>query len=240
MSRFGVLKDKAPALLLVSMQTTSTVQTLRDYQLLARVAHSDGDEHAARQAQAAFYNRHVRYLYAALCKPKRLLELAGETPEDLVQDTFARAFERAHTYQALESADADRERRRTRAWLGRIAHCLLADRLRGERTLPDSPYLESLGSDAVDDVASESPALGRVRLALSEMSERERDVLRVTALYYRAGHDTQRLPNRASDELAKRWQTTNQNIRAIRSRALKKLRALVGAPERESMSLEEA
>jgi DNA-directed RNA polymerase sigma subunit (sigma70/sigma32) len=57
---------------------------------------------------------------------------------------------------------------------------------------------------------------------LDELSEREQDVLRVTALYQRAG-DHQRLPNAISAELALRWETTNENIRAIRSRALKKL-----------------
>jgi DNA-directed RNA polymerase sigma subunit (sigma70/sigma32) len=44
-------------------------------------------------------------------------------------------------------------------------------------------------------------------------------------LYFRAGEEHQRLPNEVSAELARRWDTTSENVRAIRSRALKKLRS---------------
>lgn len=203
---------------------------LSDAELLARVAQGASDPARARGAQAEFYARHVRYLYGSLRKRRQLLELAAESPEDLVQETFQRAFERAHTFRSLPGLAADHERQRTRAWLGRIAHSLLADQLRGELATADSPYLERIGVEVEESVATTSPALERVRQALASMSEREQDVLRVTALYYRVGHESQRLPNRVSEELAQRWQTTNENIRAIRSRALKRLKALVTEP----------
>jgi hypothetical protein len=44
------------------------------------------------------------------------------------------------------------------------------------------------------------------------------------ALYFRPGEEHQRLPNEVSAELAKRWETTSENVRAIRSRATKKLK----------------
>ena len=154
---------------------------------MARVAQSDGAPTRAREAQAEFYTRHVRYLYGAVQKRRQLLELAGESPEDLVQETFQRAFERAHTFRSLPGLEADHDRRRTRAWLGRIAHSLLADKLRGDLAAADSPYLERLAVEAEESVAAPSPALERVRRALASMSEREQDVLCVTALYYRVG-----------------------------------------------------
>jgi len=203
-----------------------------DAELLASVARGGRDPRRSRDAQAHFYERHVRYLYGALRKRRQLLELAGESPEDLVQETFQRAFDRAHTFRAAPELDAERQRQRTRAWLGRVAHSLLVDKLRDEPARADSPYLERLGvEDDIEDAEAVAPALERVVQALGSMSEREQDVLRVTALYYKAGHDSQRLPNRVSEELAERWQTTNDNIRAIRSRALKRLKALVMAPE---------
>ena len=52
----------------------------------------------------------------------------------------------------------------------------------------------------------------------------ERDVLQVTALYKRAGEEHGRLPNAVAQDLSKRWGTTNDNIRAIRVRAMKKLK----------------
>ena len=201
-----------------------------DAELLASVARGDRDPARSRDAQAQFYERHVRYLYGALRKRRQLLELAGESAEDLVQETFQRAFDRAHTFHAAPELDAERQRQRTRAWLGRVAHSLLVDKLRDEPARADSPYLEQLGVEDDAEPAAVTPALERVVQALGSMSEREQDVLRVTALYYKAGHDSQRLPNRVSEELAERWQTTNDNIRAIRSRALKRLKALVMAP----------
>ncbi len=202
-----------------------------DAELLARVARRDVEPAAARAAQAALYERHVRYLYGVLLRQRRkLLDLAAVSAEDLVQDTFHRAFERAHTFKADDLADADQARRRTRAWLGRIAHHLLCDALDRRREVSASNWLDRVSCDAIDEPAAESPELARVRAALSALPEREQDVLRVTALYHRAGGDAQRLPNAVSQELAERWDTNSDNIRAIRSRAMKKLRSLLEVP----------
>jgi RNA polymerase sigma factor (sigma-70 family) len=171
----------------------------------------------------------VRYLYGVLRRHEhKLLESAGISAEDLVQETFHRAFERAHTFSAEGIDDADHVRRRARAWLGRIAQNLLCDHLRSTREVSASPYLERLSCDEIERPAPPSPELAVVIDGLGELSEREQDVLRVTALYLRAG-DHQRLPNAVSAELAARWGTTSENIRAIRSRAMKKLRSFITA-----------
>jgi RNA polymerase sigma factor (sigma-70 family) len=169
----------------------------------------------------------VRYLYAVLLRQKsKLLSIAGMNAEDLVQDTFHRAFGRAGTFDAAGIDDPERMRRRARAWLGRIAHNLLADALNRVREVSATPYLERVSCDEIDAAAPESADLQRMRDALAQLSDRERDVLTVSALYFQAG-EHQRLPNAVSQELALRWDTTNENIRAIRSRAMKKVRMLV-------------
>ena len=196
-----------------------------DAELLARVASADAG--VAHRAQAELYARHVRYLYGAVQRHRHnLLRVAGVSAEDLVQETFHRAFERAHTFQRGDVSDDDHLRRRTRAWLGRIAQNLLADYIQRVREVSASPYLERLSCDGIDDAPSSSPELQLVCDGLGALSERERDVLRVTALYLRAG-EHQRLPNAVSAELAQRWGTNSENIRAIRSRALKKLKAFI-------------
>ncbi len=198
-----------------------------DAQLLAVIAQRTTDPSARSRAQAVFYSRHVRYLYGVLQRDAyKLLRVAGVGPEDLVQETFHRAFERARTFEAGDITDAEHLRRRTRAWLGRIALNLLADYLRNVREVSATPYLERLSCDEIERPAPPSHELSSICDALDRLSEREQDVLRVTALYQRAG-DHQRLPNAVSAELAARWGTTNENIRAIRSRALKKLKELV-------------
>jgi RNA polymerase sigma factor (sigma-70 family) len=200
-----------------------------DAELLERVAAREGHPRAARDAEAALYARHVRYLYGALAaRQSRLLAIAGLSAEDLVQETFHRAFERAHTFTTEGVIDPEHLRRRTRAWLGRIAQNLLADRLERVREVSSTPYVERVSCEAIDEPPPSSPELRLVRDALAELSDREQDVLRVTALYLRAG-DHQRLPNAVAAELADRWATTSENVRAIRSRAMKKLRQLLTA-----------
>jgi RNA polymerase sigma factor (sigma-70 family) len=206
-------------------RVTAASGPLSDAELLARVGRRGQDGQLARKAEAEFYDRHARYLYCVLVqRVRRPLALSGREVEDLVQETFYRAFARAETFTAGDANDADSERRRSRAWLGRIAERLLADWLAGVREVSASPYLDTLAEPDVGPSSSRSPKLQLLREALDSLSERERDVLRASALYFRAGEDHQRLPNEASAELARRWQTTSENIRAIRSRATKKLK----------------
>lgn len=193
-----------------------------DAELLASIA-SRSSHLESNQAQAMFYSRHVRYLYGVLVRRQsKLLSLAGVSAEDLVQETFHRAFERAHTFKPDDTLDAELGRRRTRAWLGRVAQNLLADQLVRFREVSASPYLDRVSSEGLDESPTLSREVDLVSEGLDALTEREQDVLRVTALYQRAG-DHQRLPNAISAELAARWGTSNENIRAIRFRAMKKL-----------------
>ncbi|HSC89350.1 MAG TPA: sigma-70 family RNA polymerase sigma factor [Polyangiaceae bacterium] len=179
---------------------------------------------AARLAQEQLYARHVRYLYAVVQKRCRGFGLSSDESEDLVHDTFARAFAHAKSYRASLETDAELERRWTRAWLGQIARNLLLDCLEGRQALASPEELELLSVPAEElPPESDTPRLRALRAALGSLSEREQDVLRVSALYQRRGEAHQRLPNDVSEELARRWETTNDNIRAIRSRAMKKL-----------------
>ncbi len=204
---------------------TKVASRITDAELLGRVSRRAEDARAARSAEAELYERHARYLYGVLLgRVRRPLALSGREVEDLVQETFFRAFARARTFTAGEATDEDSERRRTRAWLGRIAQRLLADWLADAREVSASPYLETLAEPESAPPSSRSPQLRLMREALDTLSERERDVLRVAALYFRPGEAHQRLPNEVAAELARRWETTGDNVRAIRSRATKKLR----------------
>ena len=203
----------------------AVVDYVSDAELLERVAERATDATTARAAEAEFYDRHARYLYSVLLqRVRRPLALSGREVEDLVQETFFRAFARAETYSSGDAWDRDSQRRRSRAWLGRIAERLLADWLANAREFAASPYLDTLAEPEPGPPSSPSPKLRLLREALDTLNERERDVLRVAALYFRPGEEYQRLPNEVSAELARRWQTTNENIRAIRSRATKKLK----------------
>ena len=205
--------------------SSPVVDHVSDAELLERVSRKASNAGAARAAEAEFYARHARYLYGVLVqRVRRPLSLSGREVEDLVQETFFRAFARAGTYSGGDAWDEESQRRRSRAWLGRIAQRLLADWLADAREVSASPYIDTLVEPEPAPPSSRSPRLRLLREALETLNERERDVLRVAALYFRPGEEHQRLPNEVSAELARRWQTSNENLRAIRSRATKKLK----------------
>ncbi len=182
---------------------------------------------SARAEQTEFYRRHVGYLYAVLKRQcAGALARSQQEVEDLVQDTFRRAFERAETFHSDGVTGAEHERQRSRAWLGRIAKHLLSDALSRQRELSTlAEWVEAVAESP--EAAQPSPLLRLVEEAIQALPEREQDVLRVFGLYYRAGEVNQRLPNAVSAELAARWNTTPDHIRVIRSRALTKVRAHV-------------
>ena len=197
-----------------------------DSELLLRISRGDEQPAQARAAQTQFYERHVRYLYGVLSRQRSsVYAMAQMTAEDLVHETFRRVFEKAHSYAAEPDLEAKRGECRTRAWMGRIAQRLLLDALERNQEVSATPYVESLGAPSDDDAPpSSSPLLRLVREGLASLSEREQDVLTITAMYQRAGEEHQRLPNEVAQQLATRWATNSDNVRAIRSRALKKLR----------------
>ncbi len=193
---------------------------------------------AVRTAQQELYARHAGYLLRVLRGPRgRLLAHCEMGAEDLVHETFVRAFERADSYRCLNwgsvqppsgavggvsAVREEEERLRTRAWLGRIAERLLADALAKRREVSGSLDMVEFSEAAPPSSGSSQAVL--VRRALLQLDEREQDVLRITALYHRVGEKHQRLPNDVVRELAARWNISGANLRAIRKRALAKLR----------------
>lgn len=192
-----------------------------DARLLARIAERGP---AARREMQTFYGRHARYLYAVVRKQCQSLGVTPAEAEDLLHDTFQRAFEHAASFRPSVAETELEQQRWTRAWLGKIARNLLLALLKARpETLTSDMDSETEPNRDSDPPSHQVRRLRAVEGALASLSEREQDVLRVTAMYYRATNAHQRLPNEVSEELAARWQTTNENIRAIRSRALKRV-----------------
>jgi RNA polymerase sigma factor (sigma-70 family) len=204
-----------------------------DAALLLRIA---SERRTAQAESETFYRRHVRYLYAVVKQQCQSLGLSAHETEDLVHDAFQRAFEHAASFRASESEDADEQRRWTRAWLGRIARNLILDALGNRREWVASELIEAAVDAGPPSSMRENPKLRALQEAIATLNEREQDVLRVSALYYRAGEAHPRLPNEVSAELAQRWETNSDNIRAIRMRALKKVQALLRASLTEGAS----
>lgn len=208
-----------------------------DADLLVYMSLAGDDPLVARAAWEEFYRRHVEYLYAVCLRAYGRILGGAAGAADLVTETFRRAYERAKQFDAGGIADADRLRRRTRAWLGRIAERLMQTALRGRRRLPTrhldaDQWQQVAGPPAQADPGGHDERIRRVRAALLALSEREQIVLRVTFQWYQADRSHQRLPNDVAAELAATLDTTPENLRQIRRRALGKVRAMLRQPQR--------
>jgi len=194
--------------------------------LLARIS-DKSDESSCRAAWGTFYERHAEYLYGVCMRAYRTI--LGETGvEDLVAETFLKVYDKgAASYEPAEDGDADYRRQRVRAWLGTSAKNLVRDILRGRKRLPMSHLEHEEWQDVPEhDGCPQSKSAEKVCRVMEEvLSERERDVLRVTFHWHNPAKDHQKLPDEAVEELARLWNLKPDNIRQIRKRALQKLKA---------------
>jgi RNA polymerase sigma factor (sigma-70 family) len=200
-----------------------------DANLLTMMTWCGRDDQAAREAWAEFYRRHAGYLYAVCLRAYRRL-LGGEAGvEALVSDTFLAVFQRgAATFQACGSPDQETARRRVRAWLGQIARRLALLQLRQRRATTED-LAEAVSCRIPARTAAAQPVDGqaaqRVCRAMQKvLSERERDVLATRMQFYDPERNQQRMEPEVLRDLARRWQTTPENVRQVYHRALAKLR----------------
>jgi RNA polymerase sigma factor (sigma-70 family) len=206
--------------------TSDDGNELSDDVLLARISDKT-DESSCRAAWGTFYERHAEYFYGVCMRTYRTI--LGETGvEDLVSETFLKVYDRsAASYRPAESGDVDFRRARVRAWLAAIAENLVRDIFRGRKRLPESRLEHEEWRDVSEhDKCAQSTATQEVCRVMEEvLSERERDVLRVTFHWHDPTKDHQKLPDEAVEELERLWDLKPDNIRQIRRRALQKLKA---------------
>lgn len=197
-----------------------------DDDLLSRISNK-ADESSCRAAWGAFYERHAEYLFGVCMRAYRG-RLGEDAVADLVEDTLLRVYERAAAlYRPADEGDADYRRCRVRAWLAQIAERLAQDIFRGRKRLPATQLEQEEwqdvpeGAECVHSAAAEELC----RVMDEVLDERERDVLRITYHWHDPDRDHQKLPDEAVEELARRWNLKPDNIRQIRRRALRKLKA---------------
>lgn len=184
------------------------------------------DPPAARSARAELWTRFRRYVWAA-CHRAYGSGMQREEIEDLVVDTFVRAFECAGTFQNENLEDKGRARRKVGAWL-----CMIARRLAIDRQQPITIGLDSADPrELARAIRRPSSRLGplarKVRKALTTpgvLNAKEIVVLREWAEHYDPDRDQQRLPEGVTEELAKQLNVQPESIRQILRRGLKRLR----------------
>lgn len=207
------------------------VRTECDEDLLVYMSWREDHPDLAQAACGEFYERHVKYVYAVIDRSFGQ-SLGPDGVADMTTETFMRVFERAETYKSCGSDDRDVQRRNVLAWIGAISSNLCLDHFRHPDTrliLVDEWAEDREPTHREETIADDCPT-GELRLihdAMATLTDREQQVLRVTAAYWKNDGTQQRLPNAVAEDLARSFETTSANIRKIRERAMKKLREFV-------------
>lgn len=202
-----------------------------DFELIRRMSDHEPDSSEAREAWSLFYIRHFQFVdRVCTCRHGYLLGSAGVN--DLVQDTFIKAFNRAHTFDHAEQCGAPEQELKCRGWLVTIAHNLVRDGYRGQpeiRLFDDADLELARVPDRNPDqvVVPESERLRLLKSGLGLLSDAEQIVLRATMLWWQADRKHQRMPESAMQQLSKETGKSPDAIRQIRLRALKKLEKYV-------------
>lgn len=184
------------------------------------------------QSQTAWnelYFRHVRYLFA-VCTKAFFGLLRPEQIEELVQDTFIRAYDKASTFSFDLAVDKVGQQKAVRAWLGALSDSIARDYFRDQPMVDfvDDETLESFADQSgSDNSGSTSETQEVLEAAMATLNEREQQVLRATAFWFKPEATNQRLPNKVMKDLAADLQTSPSNIRQIRKRALAKFREFI-------------
>jgi RNA polymerase sigma factor (sigma-70 family) len=205
---------------------------MTDFELIRRMADQGSNFAAAREAWEQFYLRHHRVLmYISMSDHGYLL--GQDDINDVVHDTFLKAFNRAESFDHQESCPADVQQRKCRAWLAAIAENIVRDRFRGqlEISIVDETEIERSESprqEATDETETPEPErLKLLRSGFAGLSEIEQTVLRATMSWWQPDLQHQRMPNAAMQELSRQIDKSPENIRKIRSRAMDKLEKYV-------------
>ena len=139
---------------------------------------------------------------------------------------LARHRQRSATYQGAENGDPEYRLRRVQAWLTTIAERLAYDMLAARRRHPVIQIEQEEWQEVpagLDGAVSDKTTAVR-HLIESILTDREQDVILTTFHWYDPDRAHQKLPEHVLSDLARRWNTSQDNIRQIRSRALSKLK----------------
>jgi DNA-directed RNA polymerase specialized sigma24 family protein len=200
-----------------------------DAELLKEIASAHGNlaNPDARAAFGKFYERHAAWLYHRLCRTRTSGLLGVDAVQDVVQETFYRAFKSAKTFNPNLVLDPSRIEALVRGWLGGIANHVIADM----HSHPTPDVIDSMGLERwkpvwadSDDESPESPVVKALHNELQKLSPLQRDILAASELYYQPDTTYQRLPNGVTTKLAEKHRTSADNIRQVRRRTLASLR----------------
>ena len=190
---------------------------------------SEGSDSEKETAVRLLVESYLGWLKAILEKPLRSHGLVGEA-EDFAIRAIQKAIAKASAFKEVADESPEEQDKRFRKYLLIIAKRLVQDRLRGYPKFyeVDELFWETLA--APEQVHAEKTPLDQARLnavnqALAQLPEREREILLAFLEFGDISNPQSKLPRNVIADLCHRFDTTPANIRAIKSRAKKKLKS---------------
>ena len=211
--------------------------TFAETDLFEWMAEAEKCPDEARAAFGEFYQRHAEYLFG-VCS-KKYPNLA----EDIVSEAFLRAYQKAAKFDVKRlSGDAQTDRRKVRAWLGRVAQRVASNIFAAREEDPvtnscTTSLPDDWGPDCeADDEPGNDERIAQVQAVVNALPEREREIAWVMAHSWRPGEKANRWSREDLAAIAERFNETPENIRQIKSRLLKTLRKLLAPVDGASVS----
>jgi len=198
-------------------------------ELFLSMALKDDDRQEAEKAFAEFYNKYKNFLYTVVRNACKSWEMYGdELIQALHQNTFLTVYEKAESFLLIEDIPFERQEKRMKSWLGRIAQTEMFKLLRELKDENDKieyhDDLTFLENSAEEIKPQKSKDFLLAEKALQTLSERDRNIL-VTYLMFDDGNKN--LPSDEIQRLADMWDVLPDNMRQIKKRSLAKVKKYI-------------
>jgi len=197
--------------------------------LFLSMALKEDNRQGADKAFTEFYNRYKNYLYTVVLNACKSWVMYGdELIQAVHQNTFLTVFEKSEDFLLIEEIPFERQEKRMKSWLGKIAKTemfkLLRELKEGKEKIEYYDDLTSLENSDEEIKTQKSENFLLAEKALNSLSERDRNIL-VTYLMFEG--DNKKLPSDEIKRLADMWNVLPDNMRQIKKRSLAKVKKYI-------------
>jgi len=214
------------------MAKTITLQPLTNEvlaELFLSMAMKEDNRPDAEKAFSVFYTQYKDYLYTIVKNACKSWEMYGdELIESVFNNTFLTVYAKAESFMVIEDIPFERQEKRMKSWLGKIAKNEMLQLLRQFKVEKDkieytddlTPFL-SIEEEIIPQATSDYLLAEK---ALQTLSERDRNIL-TTYLMFEDGN--RNLPSIEIQRLSDMWNTHPDNLRQIKKRSLAKVKLFI-------------
>jgi RNA polymerase sigma factor (sigma-70 family) len=199
-----------------------STETDSDEDLLLVIAKNDHPSKS--EAFHFFYTRYSDYLWKVCSIVCRSHPQASELTKDTFQQTMTKVYLNAHSYDKSISS--------VKTWISKIARNEFLNCLKQNKSVLS--LFDDIKDINIDEITYDDTPLdtediktSQIEVALLNLSEKERMILTTYMMYYDEENPDKHLPDREINDLCTYFNTTPNNIRQIKSRAMKKVKTLL-------------